>query len=148
MPAAIPRESVSRIPPVALNALFAEPSLDLLILVSTKAWGSKAERSRTTLLSAMSGSNPAMVMSKLRARAMLTASRMDSARRGPLMLGGATLLRGRSKDVCVDMVDFVAEAASARGDENKEMRMKGAIVQKENNLGGLMKNLAPRYWRR
>ena len=138
MPAAIPKESDSRIPPVALNALFAEPSLDLLILVSTKAWGSKAERSLVTLLSAMSGSNPAMVMSKLRARAMLTASRMDSARRGPLMLGGATLLRGRLKEVSADMPDVTAGAASARGGEGKEMRIESAINRKENNLGGLM----------
>ena len=110
----------------------------MLALVSTKTWGSKAERSLVTLLSAMSGSNPAMVMSKLRARAMLTASRMDSAMRGPLMLGGATLLRGRSKEVSADMPDVAAEAASARGSEAKEMRIESAIHRKDINLGGLI----------
>ena len=145
MPAAIPRESVSRMPPVALNALLAEPSLDLLILVSTKACGSKAERSPTTLLSAMSGSKPAMVMSKLRVRAILTASRMESARRGPLMAGGGTLLRGRSKEVSAEVSVSAAEAVwvRKRGDRN----MNSTPKHRENDLGGLMNNLAPRHWR-
>ena len=89
-----------------------------------------------------------MVMSKLRARAMLTASRMESARRSPLMVGGATLLRGRSKEISADIVDSAAEATSARGGEDKEMRIESAIQWQANNLGGFMKKIAPRYWRR